>query len=177
MLQSTSRLPQNLLRPRLVGSENQTQRETPLFDKVSGEVTVTDPTHPLYGQTLPHLPARMNRSTPHVMVLLPTGRRHAIPRAATNLECPVENASHTSPLPAISIRTILPLAHLVHQLKQAKEESHAEQTTSTNHSTKHCSPCSLDDLSSASPEQPTTAGAPGRRTHSARPKSGKRQGA
>src|SRR6266700_212767 len=150
MLQSTSRLPQNLLRPRLVGSENQTQRETPLFDKVSGEVTVTDPTHPLYGQTLPHLPARMNRSTPHVMVLLPTGRRHAIPRAATNLECPVENASHTSPLPAISIRTILPLAHLVHQLKQAKEESHAEQTTS---------------------------GAPGRRTHSARPKSGKRQGA
>src|SRR5438034_11322383 len=106
MLQSTSRLPQNLLRPRLVGLANQTQRETPLFDGVCGEVTVTDPTHPLYGQTLPQLPVRMNRSTPHVLVLLPTGRRHAIPRTATNLECSVEAASPDSPLPPTSVRTI-----------------------------------------------------------------------
>ena len=104
---------------------NQTQRETPLFDGVCGEVTVIDPTHPLYGHTLPQLPVRMNRSTPHVMVLLPTGRRHAIPRAATNLDCSVEAAAPDSPLPTTSVRTILPLARLVQQLKQAKEESHA----------------------------------------------------
>ncbi|WP_201394492.1 hypothetical protein [Ktedonobacter sp. SOSP1-52] len=75
-----------------------------------------------------------------MMVLLPTGRRHAIPRAATNLECLVEVALPASPLPAISIRTILPLARLVQQLKQAKEESHAGQTASTIHSTELCSP-------------------------------------
>ena len=75
----------------------------------------------------------MNRSTPHVMVLLPTGRRHAIPRAATNLECSVEAAAPDSPLPTTAVRTILPLARLVHQLKQAKEESHAQQTTSASH--------------------------------------------
>ncbi|HEY4387628.1 MAG TPA: DUF5372 family protein [Ktedonobacteraceae bacterium] len=109
-----------------------------------GEVTVTDPTHPLYGQTLPQLPVRMNRSTPHVMVLLPTGRRHAIPRAATNLAYPVEVALPSSPLPAISVRTILPLARLVQQLKQAKEESHAGQIVSTIHSTERCFPHSND---------------------------------
>src|SRR5437879_1572935 len=65
----------NLFPQRLPGLENQTQQETPLLDKVCGEVTVTDPTHPLYGQTLPQLPVRINRSTPHVMVLLPIGIR------------------------------------------------------------------------------------------------------
>src|SRR6266568_2009986 len=159
------------------GSANQTQRETPLFDGVCGEVTVTDPTHPLYGQTLPQLPVRMNRSTPHVMVLLPTGRRHAIPRAATNLECSVEAASPNSPLPTTSVRTILPLARLVQQLKQAKEESHAEQTPSTSHPMEQCFPGSADPLASASPEQPAAIGAPGRRSHSAHPKSSTRQGA
>src|SRR6266704_6373514 len=78
---------------RLPCSGNQTQRETPLLDKVCGEVTVTDPAHPLYGQTLPQLPVRINRSTPHVMVLLPSGRRHMVPRAATNLERPEEAVS------------------------------------------------------------------------------------
>src|SRR6266581_4859462 len=82
-------------------------------------------------QTLPQLPVRINRSTPHVMVLLPSGRRHTVPRTATNLERPGEAVSVASPLPAISVRTILPLARLVHQLEQAKEESHAEQTAST----------------------------------------------
>src|SRR5258706_15566641 len=120
--------------------------------------------------------SRMNRSTPHVMVLLPTGRRHAIPRAATNLECLVEAASPDSSLPTTSVRTILPLARLVHQLKQAKEESHAEQTTSTSHPMEQCFPGSADPLASASPEQPAATGAPGRRSHSAHQKSRTRQG-
>src|SRR5258708_9220917 len=133
MSRCVSRLLPRLPLRRPSGLGNQTQRETPLFDKVCGEVTVTDPAHPLYGQTLPQLPVRINRSTPHVMVLLPSGRRHMVPRAATNLQGPGPPFSPPSPLPAISVRTILPLARLVHQLKQAKEESHAEQTASTIH--------------------------------------------
>src|SRR5258707_14629283 len=122
MSRCVSRLLPRLPLRRPPGSGNQTQRETPLFDGVCGEVTVTDPTHPLYGQTLPQLPVRMNRSTLHVMVLLPTGRRHAIPRAATNLECLVEASSPDSPLPTTSVRTILPLARSAPQLNQPKEE-------------------------------------------------------
>jgi hypothetical protein len=160
-----------------ISSPNQTQRDTPLFEELAGEVTITDPTHPLYGQTLPRLTVRVNRSKTHVTVLLPTGRRRSVPRSATDLERPVEAISSDLPLPAISVRTILPLARLVHQLKQAKEESHAEQATSPIQPPEHCSPSSPDDLSEAAGEQPTAARAPGCRTHSACAHSRTRQGA
>ena len=161
---------------RLPGLVNHTQRETPLLDRVCGEVTVTDPAHPLYGQTLPLLPVRINRIPLHVMVLLPSGRRHMVPRAAINLERSAEAPVSASSLPSISIRTILPLARLVQQLKQAKEESHAEQTASPNHCTEHGFSSSHDDLSSASPESPAATGALERRPHSARAHSRTRQG-
>ena len=156
--------------------QNQTQQDTPLFEALSGEVTVTDPTHPLYGQTLPCISVRVNRSKTHVTVLLPTGRRRSVPRSATDLARSREEVSHAPPLPIISVRTILPLAHLVQGLKQAKEEGHAEQAASTIQPTEQCSTSSDDDLSSASYEQPTATRSPGRRTHSARPQSRKRQG-
>src|SRR5256884_3759511 len=158
------------------GWANHTQQDTPLLDKVCGEVTVTDPAHPLYGQTLPLLPVRINRIPLHVMVLLPSGRRHMVPRAATNLEHSAEAILSASPLPSISVRTILPLARLVQQLKQAKEESHAEQTASPIHCTEYGFPSSHDDLSSASPEPSATTCAPDRRTHSARARCRTNQG-
>ncbi len=158
------------------GPANQTQRDTPLFEKVSGEVTVTDPTHPLYGQTLPRLTVRVNCSKNQVTVLLPTGRRRSVPRSATNLERSTEEASLDPPLPAISVRTILPLARLVQGLKQAKEESHAEQTVSSIPPTEQCSPSSDDSVAATSGKQPTATRSPGRRAYSARPHSHKRQG-
>jgi hypothetical protein len=157
-------------------SANQTQRDTPLFEELSGAVTITDPTHPLYGQTFPCLSVRVNRSKTHVTVLLPTGRRRSVPRLATNLERPAEESSSDPPLPVISVRTILPLAHLVQGLKQAKEESHAEQAASTIPPTEQCSTSSDDPLVSASYEQSTAIRSPGRRTHSTRAQSRKRQG-
>ena len=158
------------------GLANHTQQETPLLDRVCGEVTITDPAHPLYGQTLPRLPVGINRSTPQVMVLLPSGRRHMVPCAATNLERPEGAISPATPLPMITVRTILPLARLVQQLKQAKEESHAEQTASTIHPTESCVPSSGDDLSASSPEPPAATHTSNRRPHSARAHSRTRQG-
>ncbi len=163
--------------PRLLpGSGNHTQQDTPLLDKVCGEVTVTDPAHPLYGQTLPLLPVRINRIPLHVMVLLPSGRRHMVPRAATNLERETVAVLSASPLPSISVRTILPLARLVQQLKQTKEESHAEPTASPIHCTDHGFSSSHDDLSAAPPEPPAATRAPDRRTHSARARCQPNQG-
>src|SRR5215467_8288076 len=127
-----SRLPRSPFPRPLCGWENHTQQETPLLDRVCGEVRVTDPAHPLYGQTLPRLPMRVKHHPPQVMVLLPSGRRHLVPRAATNLELSAEAGVSASSLPSVSVRTILPLARLVQRLKQAKEESHAEPTASTN---------------------------------------------
>ncbi len=172
---SSRRLPTPFLHP-LPGLGNRTQQETPLLDRVCGEVTVTDPAHPLYGQTLPQLPVRINRSTPQVMVLLPSGRRHMVPRAATNLEREGIAVSPAFPLPSISVRTILPLAHLVQQLKQAKEESHAEPTASTISPTDRSHSRSHNDLASTSPEPPAATGAPGCRPHSAHVRSQAKQG-
>jgi len=157
------------------GLANHTQQETPLLDRVCGEVTVTDPAHPLYGQTLPLLPMRINRIPLHVMVLLPSGRRHMVPRAATDLERP-EGTATPAALPVISVRTILPLARLVQQLKQVKEESHAEQTASAIHLTEPKVPSSRDDLLSASPEPPAATRPLDRGPHSARAHSRTRQG-
>jgi hypothetical protein len=156
---------------------NQTQRDTPLFEELSGEVTITDPTHPLYGQTLPLLTVRVNRSKTHVTVLLPTGRRRSVPRSATNLERPTEKISHDPPLPVISVRTILPLARFVQRLKQAKEERHAEQTASSIQSTTLCSTSSDDDLAPTSTDQSAPTRPSGRPAHSARQRSKVRPGA
>jgi hypothetical protein len=76
-------------------SANQTQQDTLLFEELSGEVTITDPTHPLYGQTFPLLTIRVNRSKTHVTVLLPTGRRRSY-RARLRLFV-IESAVVTTP--------------------------------------------------------------------------------
>ena len=156
---------------------NQIQRDTPLFEELSGEVTITDPTHPLYGHTLPLLTVRVNRSKTHVTVLLPTGRRRSVPRLATNLERPTEETSHELSLPVISVRTILPLARFVQGLKQAKEERHAEQQAESIQATEPDSTKSDNDLAPTPTEQPAATRFPGRSTHSARPSRTVRQGA
>ncbi len=146
---------------------NQIQRDTPLFEELSGEVTITDPTHPLYGHTLPCISVRVHRSKTHVTVLLPTGRRRSVPRSATNLERGAEEVSHDPPLPVISVRTILPLAHFVQGLKQAQEERHAERQAESIQATASDSTSSTNDLAPASCKQPAATRPLGRPTHSA----------
>src|SRR6266700_2171296 len=141
---------------------NQIQRDTPLFEELSGEVTITDPTHPLYGHTLPLLTVRVHRSKTHVTVLLPTGRRRSVPRSATDLDHLREEATHDPPLPAISVRTILPLARFVQGLKQAKEERHAERSAESIQATGSDSTSSDNDLAPTTTEQPAAIRPSGR---------------
>jgi len=119
---------------------------------------------------------RVNRSKTHVTVLLPTGRRRSVPRSATDLERPAEEASHDPPLPVISVRTILPLARFVQGLKQAKEERHAEQQAESIQATEPDSTSAGNDLAPTPTEQPAATCSPGRPAHSARPSSKVRQG-
>jgi hypothetical protein len=110
---------------------NQIQRNTSLFEELSGEVTITDPTHPLFGQTLPLLTVKTYRSKTHVTVLLPTGRRRSLLRQVTSLESPGGSPPASSGLPSISVRTILPLARFVAVLQRAKEENHVQAIDQT----------------------------------------------
>ena len=155
---------------------NQIQRDAPFIERLSGEVTITDPTHPLYGQTLPCISVRVHRSKTHVTVLLPTGRRRSVPRSATNLERAAEQPLHDPPLPALSVRTILPLAHFVQKLKQAKEERHAEQQTESIPPPESSFPGSTNDLAPTSRKPAAAARPSGRPTHSASTTSRIRQG-
>ena len=140
-------------------------------------MTITDPTHPLYGHTLPLLTVRVNRSKTHVTVLLPTGRRRSVPRSATDLGRPAEEASHDPPLPVISVRTILPLARFVQGLKQAKEERHAEQQAESIQATEPDSTSADNDLAPTPTEQPAATCSSDCPAYSARPSSQVRQGA
>jgi hypothetical protein len=119
---------------------------------------------------------RVKHKPLQVMVLLPSGRRHLIPQAATNLERSGEAELSAAPLPSISIRTILPLARLVQQLMQAKEESHAEQPLSIIDSPELCHSRSSNDLPAASPKPSAATRFSGRRSHSARTHGQTKQG-
>jgi hypothetical protein len=102
-----------------------TQHNTSMVDGFTHEVTITDATHPLFGQTLPLLSLQIHRNKTHVTVVLPTGRRRSVPRQATSLENPPDSSPVSANLLPISVRTILPLARFVAVLQRAKEESHA----------------------------------------------------
>jgi hypothetical protein len=103
----------------------QVQHDTPFMEQIADTVTVTDPQHPLYGHTFPLLTVRVNRSKTHVTVLLPSGRRRSISRTAITVAPPILNSTTDSPLPVLSVRTMLPLARFIQGLKQLQEEHHA----------------------------------------------------
>ena len=102
----------------------QALQKTPHGDRLISEVTITDPTHPLFGRTFalinPKIPARQKTL---LTIRLPNGQPRAVPRSATNLALDTadENLPATSVLP-ISVHTMLPLAHHIHRLVQVREE-------------------------------------------------------
>lgn len=102
---------------------NQKLQNAPLLSRVVSYLTITDPAHPLFNQTLPvvWLPAS-SMHEPFIVVELPTGEHRRVPRAATDLAATRDDsATVSSPLP-ISVRTLLPLAHAVRRLLVARED-------------------------------------------------------
>jgi IS66 Orf2 like protein len=89
----------------------------------AGQVTITDPTHPLYGRTLPLLRVHSTGSKARLVVQLPDGRVQWIPRAVTDLAA---SAAVTLPHALIAVPTLLPLAQLVCAMLTGKEDIHHE---------------------------------------------------
>ena len=84
-------------------------------------MTVVDPTHPLYGRTLPLLRVHSARSKARLVVRLPDGRVRWIPRAITDLDA---SAVAAPPQALIAVPTLLPLAQLVCAMLMGKEDMH-----------------------------------------------------
>jgi hypothetical protein len=83
--------------------------------------TIVDPTHPLFGQTLPILRASRHHLKERIVVALPDGRERRIPVSITNLiERPADNSTAAG---LISVRTLLPLAELIRAMVAPQEEN------------------------------------------------------
>jgi hypothetical protein len=114
------------------GLETQTSHTTTLPDEVTRSVTITDPTHPLFGQSFPLVQLISPQGPASILIQLPTGRRRSVLRAATDLDTPLRPLPSLVDLPRISVRTILPLAHRIRAMVLAMEESHAIAFTPTD---------------------------------------------
>jgi hypothetical protein len=98
------------------GSGYRTLRSASDFERVVSEVSVTDPRHPLFGQSLRLLSLTCSRGPAFVAVALPDGRRRLVRRAATSLDQPPPT---TMTLPHISVRALLPLARHIRSMVAA----------------------------------------------------------
>ena len=110
-------------------SATQTSHKTTLPDEVTRPITITDPSHPLFGQTFPLVQLISPQGPANLLIQLPTGLRRSVPRAATDLDMPSRSLPPPVDLPQISVRTILPLAHRVRAMVLAMEDCHALATT------------------------------------------------
>ena len=66
-------------------SDPRTSQDTPIFDRVVSQVTITDPRHFLFGLRLAVLAERSGRGPCYVVVELPDGRKRSVRNAATDL--------------------------------------------------------------------------------------------
>jgi hypothetical protein len=104
-------------------------QSTSVFDPVASHVTITDPTHPLFGLTVPLVQTHPLATTSVVTIRLPTGKHRRVPRAATDLtEPPAGVTVAPVPLRPVSARTLLPLVPIVCRLLSATEESPDEKS-------------------------------------------------
>ena len=104
--------------------DRRARHTTPTIDRVVvTQITVTDPHHPLFGQSFPV--ADRTTRTDRVAVSLPDGRRRLLRRTATDLESAA--CTQACLVPLISVRTLLPLAVYIYAglTSSIQEESDA----------------------------------------------------
>ena len=106
--------------PQGVASQ-QTEQNTPQLERLT-HVSITDPAHPLFGQTLEIVRLSSPLGKENLTLLLPNGQHRSVPRRVTDLAEPVSPQEQRRHLAPISIRTILPLSQFVRLRFQAKEE-------------------------------------------------------
>src|SRR5262249_15893741 len=96
------------------------RQNTYMVNQVAAEqATIVDPTHPLFGQTLPILRASRHHLKERIVVALPDGRERRIPVSITNLiERPPDGAKTAG---LISVRTLMPLVELIRAMVAPRE--------------------------------------------------------
>jgi Family of unknown function (DUF5372) len=113
--------PANATLRKPAGEPRKRQNTYVVTQLAADHATIVDPTHPLFGQTLPILRASRHHLKERIVVALPDGRERRIPISITNLiERPSDNSMATG---LISVRTLLPLAELIRVMVTPQEEN------------------------------------------------------
>jgi hypothetical protein len=99
-------------------------------------VTITDPAHPLFGQTLPVVHGSSPRSKSHLIVSLPNGDHRSVPHSVTDFDDSLVLPPNRQDLPRISVRTILPVARFIRERLRAMEEKHDESVSDSTDRTR-----------------------------------------
>ena len=107
----------------------QTHRDTPQVNEIPEHITITDPNHPLYGQTFSLLRTLSSRRNSRVVLILPNGHTRTVSRSVTDLDRP---PVEFSPVALISAATLLPLARYIRDKALAKEEQSHDASSPVN---------------------------------------------
>src|SRR3972149_6074335 len=107
---------------RISSEKSRTQQNAPLLTEPPYLVTIVDPAHPLFGQTLPIVRPTSPRGRAQLVVLLLNGHHRSIARSATDLDSPVPTRPVHQGLSPISVRTMLPVAQFIRAKLAATEE-------------------------------------------------------
>jgi Family of unknown function (DUF5372) len=113
--------PANATLRKPAGEPRKRQNTYVVTQLAADHATIVDPTHPLFGQTLPILRASRHHLKERIVVALPDGRERRIPVSITNLiERPSDNSTAAR---LISVRTLLPLAEIIRAMVAPQEEN------------------------------------------------------
>ena len=107
----------------------QTHRDTPQVNEIPDQITITDPQHPLYGQTFSLLRTRSSRRNSRLVLILPNGHTRTVSRSVTDIDRPPVESSTVLP---ISAATLLPLARYIRDKALAKEEQRHDASSPVN---------------------------------------------
>jgi uncharacterized protein DUF5372 len=107
----------------------QTHRDTPQVNEIPDHITITDPQHPLYGQTFSILRTRSSRRNSRVVLILPNGHTRTVSRSVTDIDRPPVESSTVLP---ISAATLLPLARYIRDKVLAREEQSYDASSPVN---------------------------------------------
>src|SRR5262249_29711673 len=113
-------------------------------NEIHDHITITDPQHPLYGQTFSILRTRSSRRNSRVVLILPNGHTRTVSRSVTDIDRPPVKSS---PVALLSTATLLPLARYIRDKALAKEEQRhdASSPVNTSNPSDHSNSTTIDE--------------------------------
>ena len=92
--------------------DRRVEHDAPISERPLSQITITDPSHALFGRSFPLVSVRAERGQGYLVFGLPDGRRRTVRKSSTNFDVPAGDDGPAADfcLPRVSVRTLVPLA-------------------------------------------------------------------